>query len=85
VPASRVLGDCRRLADNAGVNGPAFRSVRRMPAAAKVLIGLYLLNAAFVVVWGIRTGVGWWTVLLAALWVVSGVLWAWRISRSRER
>jgi hypothetical protein len=56
-----------------------------MPAAAKVVIGLYLLNAAFAVVRSIRNGVGWWTVLVVALWVVSGVLWAWRASRSHER
>jgi len=74
MPASRVLADCRSLADNAGVNGPTSRSVRRMPAAAKVVIGLYLLTAAFAALWGIRAGVERWTVLLVALWVVAGVL-----------
>jgi len=54
-------------------------------AAIVVIVGAYALGATWALIYGVRTGLGWWTAGGVILWLVPAAIWVWRFIRARER
>lgn len=54
-------------------------------AGIVVLVGAYVLGATWALIYGVRTGPGWWTAGGVILWLVPAAIWVWRFIRARER